>query len=338
MKAFRVVVTGFVALVAVLGGCSKDSSTSNPAGPGTTTPALSGSWTVINGANDRVHMVFKSDNTYAFLDKYAYGLRAVESGVYQVDGSTVDFGNSQQPSIFSFSIRNDTLTLYNPQQVVVSYRNASAPSDTQWVKRAAILDSIIAPTRDPTDIAINGNTLWYGNTYDANHLYKIDLTNRTVDSSLTVSVSAWALEWDGTNLWASDDGSGSVYKINTTTGATTFTSKTMGAWIEGIAWDGTALWCSSWNEESLYRYNPATDAVLTTLPLGGQPSGLAYAGGYLFVVVNGVINKCTPAPFAVAAAYSLKGLDILGIAFDGANFWITGSSNTEAKIYKVALQ
>jgi len=337
MKSIQAAVLGVTIAAMLVAGCSKDSTSSNPSTPSTTTPPIAGTWTVISGPPGLKHLHFKDDNTFLFLNQRDYGLRDVTAGIYQVSGGTVDLGNNQYPSLYAYTLKNDTLTLYTPSVSITTFRNAAAPADTQWVRPAGVIDSITAPTDEATDISINNTTMWYGNAYASNHLYRIDLVSRAVDSSLDVTVDAWALEWDGTHLWASSDGSDAIYQINTSTGATVFTSKSMGAWIQGIAWDGSSLWCTSANESSLYRYNPATDAILATYRLNTQPSGAAFAGGYLYLCVNGVINKCTTAPFAVVNAWYLPGSSIFGIAFDGASFWVTTSLERGARIYKVSL-
>ena len=122
------------------------------------------------------------------------------------------------------------------------------------------------------------------------------------------------------------------------TGATLSSSVPMGSWIYGIAWDGTVLWCSSNNASTIYRYNPTSNTVVSTLPVvGGRPAGMAYAGGYVYVCMNGIINKCSTTPFNTIASYRIPNAQASGIAFDGANFWVSCEVGNGAKIYKVAL-
>jgi streptogramin lyase len=149
------------------------------------------------------------------------------------------------------------------------------------------------------------------------------------------------VEWDGTNIWTSSDGDDAIFKLNPTTGATTFTSAAMGAWVYGIAWDGTVFWCTSNNEQSIYRYNPNTNTVAATYSLGSgvSPEGDAFVNGYLYVCTNGTINKCTPSPFNTVAAYRIPGIQAFGIAFDGTKYWVSGTdANYKTLLYKVALQ
>jgi hypothetical protein len=344
MKSIFTSIVLVAGLIAALSGCTKDSSTTAPISGTTTTSAIAGTWTVISGPGNLKHLEFRDDNLFYLLNQYGYGLRDFAAGVYQVSGGTLDLGNNQYPSLYAVTIKNDTLTLVSPpSSPIVAYKNSSAPSDQAWVKDAVVLDSIPAPIHDNTDITANGNALWYGNARSANHLYKIDLLSRSVDSSLAATLSAWAVEWDGKNLWCSDDGSDMIYKLDST-GAKIATSASMGAWIYGIAWDGTVFWCSSNNENAVYRYNPVSNTVLTTLMIGARPSGLAYAGGYVYLCVNGVINKCGTTPFNTVASYRIRDTQAFGIAFDGTNFWVScrvGNADNYAansyRIYKVSL-
>ncbi len=337
MKPLRALLALGLMLAAAIGGC-KDDDTTAPAAAPSTGPSVSGIWTVISGSATTKYLEFRDDNLYYYLNQYDYGLKDFTQGVYQVSGGAVDFGSSQYPSLYAFTVRNDTLILSAPQSTtIVAYKNPAAPSDTSWAKPVFPLDSIRAPITTATDFTIRGTTLIYGNAYSATHLYKIDLVSRSVDSSMATSVSAWAFEWNETNLWASNDGYDQIFKLDST-GASIGSSAAMGAWIYGIAWDGTVFWCSSNNESTIYRYNPVSNTIVSTLPItGARPEGMAYAGGYVYVCMNGVINKCSTTPFNAVAAYRIPNAEAFGIASDGANFWVSCDTGTGVKIYKVSL-
>lgn len=325
----------FLLLVGVIvAGCSKDNDTTGPSIP--TISAIAGKWTILSGKQGTTYLTVHSDNVYYFLHQYSYGLRSMDGGVAQVSGNTINLDQV----VYNYSVSGDTLRLTTPTQTIVAVQTATAPSDSQWVTPVAVLDTMSPPVPAATDMSINGNTMWYGNGYSSHNLYKINLVTRAVDT-LPTSEYAWAVEWDGTNIWTSSDGSSSIYRLNPTLGVTTFTSTQMGAWVYGIAWDGADFWCTSSNEQTIYRYNPGTDAVVSTYPLGQgvYPAGEAYANGYLYVCTNGVINKCTPSPFNTVAAYRIAGIDAFGIAYDGTNYWVSGTdANEKTMLYKVALQ
>ncbi len=318
-----------------ISGCTKDSTSTSPSTSVSSTSALAGNWVVLSGLPQTKYLSIHGDNVYFNLHEFAYGLRAMDGGVAQVSGGTIDLGQS----IYNYTVSGDTLQLTAPGQSVVCVRSTTAPSDSQWVSAVKVLDTMSTPIPDATDMTIMGNIMWYGNGYSSHNLYRINLSTRDVDT-LPTTVYAWAVEWDGSNLWASSDGSTTIQKIDTATGATKFTSVQMGAWIYGIAWDGTVLWCTSNNEQSIYRYDPVGDMVLTTYRLGSgaYAGGVAYANGSLYVCTNGVINKCTTSPFGTAAAFQIPGIYAFGLAFDGTDFWVSGyDSQNKYMMYKVAL-
>lgn len=326
---------GMLVFALVLAGCSKGSDTTAPVTE--TAPDFIGKWTVIAGGGTRKHLVFKADNSFAFLNEHQFGIRTLELGIFQAVNGTVDLGNDQYPSLYAFTIQHDTLTLTTPQKSIICYRNSTAPADTQWARIAVVLSTFDAPIPEVTDIAVRDSILFYGNGYSAPHLFKVNLFTGAVDTTLKVSVFAWAVEWDGTSLWCGSNGYDAISRINPTTGGVVSTSKPMGAWIYGIAWDGSRLWCSSNNEQSLYRYNPAGDVVEQTYKLETSPAGLAYVGGFLYVVAGGVINKCTPSPLAVVDAYRIPGAEIFGIAHDGASFLVSSYAEGNPKVHRILL-
>ncbi len=319
---------------ASIAGCTKDNDTTAPSSP--TISAVSGKWVVLSGIQNTSYLSIHDDNVFYMLHQYAYGLRSMDGGVAQVSGGTINLGQV----VYNYAVSGDTMRLTTPSQTVVAVRSSTAPSDTQWVTTVAVLDTMTPPVQEATDMAINGNIMWYGNGYSSHNLYKINLTTRSVDT-LPTTEYAWAVEWDGTNIWTSSDGDDAIFKLNPTSGATISTSAAMGAWIYGIAWDGTVFWCTSNNEQSIYKYNPSTNTVASTYPLGpgAYPEGDAFVNGYLYVCTNGVINKCTPSPLNTVAAYRIAGINAFGIAFDGTNYWISGQdANYKTKLYKVSLQ
>jgi hypothetical protein len=332
---------GIVVMAVLLGltagGCANDAAPSGASSTGDTTPAIVGKWTLVKGGGVRKHLVFKTDNSFVFLDEHPYGIRTIETGIYQAVSGTIDLGNDQYPSLYAFSITNDTLVMSTPNLSLTGYRNASAPADTQWARTVTTLYSFPAPIATATDIACKDSSLWYGNAYSAHHLFKINLSTGVVDTSLVVSAYAWAVEWADTSLWCGSNGYDAIMRISPVTGISLFQSKPMGAWIYGIAWDGARLWCSSNNEQSLYRYNPTTDVVEQTYTLNIQPAGMDYAGGHLYVCVDGIINKCTTSPLAVVGAYRIPGKRVFGIAHDAASFLVSTGDEGPAEIHRVLL-
>src|SRR5512140_2920219 len=98
----------------IISGCNKDSTTTGPAVAAATAPSLVGTWTIVSSSGHMKHLEFRSDNVYYMMNQYAYGVRDLAAGVYQISGNALDLGSNQSPSLYAFSIKNDTLTLVSP--------------------------------------------------------------------------------------------------------------------------------------------------------------------------------------------------------------------------------
>jgi len=210
-----------------------------------------------------------------------------------------------------------------------------------WVVPIQVLDEVslgdqsIVPA---TDLAFDGTYIWYGNAYSArNQLVRYNFSSKSEVGSLPVSVSAWGLGWDGTNLWASSNGYDTVQKIDMTSGNTLTSSVAMGAWIPGIAWDGSRIWAVSGNEQTLYEYNPATNTVVTSTPINTYPGGLEWYGGSLYMTVGDTVQKMNTGTVMATKTYSLKGVQLTGITYDGTSWYLMAVEDDRTKILKVNL-
>ena len=204
---------------------------------------------------------------------------------------------------------------------------------------------MLAPTDQLTDIAANGQYLWYGNAYSSvRKLHRIEIGTRTeapLPTATDFTQYSFALELANGFLWTGSNGGSELYKVNMTTGASTAVAGvTFGPWLNGIAWDGQFLWCASSNNQAIYKYNPTTNAIAATYT-DIRVEGMAFVGTTLYMCKNGIINKCTSSPLRATAAYRIPGVYIGGIAHDGTNFWIATRSNAYPNyvymLYKVSL-
>ncbi len=324
----------FLAVLVMVGlfvvGCGEDDTTNPVQG---TINQLLGKWQVLSGFSAK-YMNFNSDNTFDFLYEKNFGVRTLRSGVYLVNGTQVIFDFQ----IYNITVHLDTLTLWEPGNVIMAVKSDTIPGADDWVTPLDTLRSFAAPISLAPDMAWHGGYLWFGNGYTSDYLYKIDTATGSAVDSLSTSSYAWSLEWSGDSLWVSSDGSDNIYRIDTITGNILTMSPDMGAWIKGIAWDGEDLWCGSGNARTIYRFNPESDVIIDTFYIDLGVGGMTYDGTYLYACFEGVLNKFSVFPeFEVVAAYRLPEHTIYGIAYDGEGYWVTAIYRDEYKIIKLDL-
>ncbi|MBN2480273.1 MAG: hypothetical protein JXB19_00915 [Bacteroidales bacterium] len=281
------------------------------------------------------YLLIKPDNTISLLYKYDYGIRGGKEGLCQIIGGQINiFGDC----LFNFTVDDNDLTLTNPDGEIILRCYGNEPSRHQWVANIELLQTMDAPVEQGTDLAFNGEFLWYGagtNYSDPAYLYKIDPATLSVVQNLPTSNWAVGIEWADGYLWTSSNGYSSIYKVNPLTGSNVFTSVGMGLWIKGIAYDNNYLWCGSWNEKTIYKYNPFLNLVSAEFQIRCLPEGVAYVGGYLYICVDGFLNRCTTDPFQCVGAYDLANGYIYGFAFDGNDYWISAYLAEESPHYKI---
>ena len=323
----------------VLTSCKKDDN--GPANTTTNQTTIYGKWQVASGDADVKYFLFNSDNTWYGLKEGNYGVRDLESGVAQITATQVNF----RGQIFNYTISGTELRITNTTQTIVCNLNASAPDLAQWVAAITILDSIVAPTDQMTDIAANNQYIWYGNGYSSvRKLHRIEIANRTeapIPAATDFTQYSFGLELANGFLWTGSNGGSELYKVNLSTGAATLvTGVTLGPWMYGLAWDGQYLWCASGNNQTIYKYNPATNAIAGSYS-DVRVDGMAFVGTTLYMCKNGIVNRCTSSPLRANAAFRIPGVYIGGIAHDGTNFWLAarlGNYPTQRfMLYKVSL-
>jgi len=316
--------------------CKKDNDMISP---------IYNKWTYVSGGLDLEedfqhlkYIIIQADNTVSLLYEYDHGIRGCNEDLCQVtNGQIYLFGYY----LFNFTVDGNTMILQNPDEEIIFERNGNEPSKQEWIQPVEITESYNAPIESGTDLAFDGEFLWYGNgaNYDdPAYLYKIDPASLSVIEQLPTSNWAIGIEWADGYLWTSSNGHSSIYKVNPVTGSNLLTSVNMGGWINGIAFDGQYLWVGD-SYHKIYKYNPGINTVEEEIPIEFFPDGMAYVQNYLYICVGGIINKCTTDPFQFVAAYDIERGYICGIAHDGNDFYISAYLNNETpcKICKISL-
>ena len=335
-----VVMAAVAALLATACGSGGVNNGGNAGNGGTETPAVYGAWSITSmtgvdfNDGDPVflpsskYLRVESDKTFAILNETSpNAFHAVRSGV--VSATTTQVGLDGR--FFNYAVSGNTLTLSRPNGQIVATRAPSAPATNAWVVPAVASGpaiTIAASIGEGTDLAWDGAHFWVGNDDATDTIQQIALDTGEVSSTLPANMDVIGIGWDGAHFWVSDDGHDKVYKIDNT-GAVLETSPAMGAWVQGIAFDGTKIWGYSQNEQTLYAYVPGTTTLTDTIPLpDAYGGGIEYANGFIYLVTGNSIYKIQPSPPKVLTTYSFYGLYYLvGIAFDGTNFYVLGNAS-----------
>jgi hypothetical protein len=197
-----------------------------------------GKWEVLSGMENVKYLVFTDDKNCIKLKQYAYEHKSKETSIFQAtNGQIIIYDNNYYNQIYNTRISRDTLYLTGTGEEVIALKEPDAPDPEDWTGSITIQSSFPAPINDLTDIGFDGTSLWYGNAYNSNYLYKINRINGNLDS-IPTTLYAWAIEFANPYLWVSSNGGTQIHSVNKTTGSTIAGSTALGPWIYGIAWDG----------------------------------------------------------------------------------------------------
>ena len=99
--------------------------------------------------------------------------------------------------------------------------------------------------------------------------------------------------FDGTNIWVTNQGSGTVSKINpsTNTVTATVTVGSFGSGPSGVAFDGTNIWVTNRGSGTVSKINPTTNTVTATVAGLSGPYGVAYDGTNIWVTGVNTVSK-----------------------------------------------
>ena len=143
---------------------------------------------------------------------------------------------------------------------------------------------------------------------------------------INVGTDPLFLVYDGANMWASNNGSNTVTKIQGSTG-NVLATVTVGTKPEGLAYDGANLWVANYGSNTVSVINAASASVVATYPAGSYPGALASDGTHIWVVsyAFNTLTELNKTNGAVVNTYSFGPADIGlgGVLFDGTYIWVT---------------
>lgn len=149
---------------------------------------------------------------------------------------------------------------------------------------------------------------------------------------ITVGASPVNLAFGAGSVWVSNNGGGTVSRIDPAAGRVVATVDVGGA-PAAVASGGGSVWVGNFGNSLLARIDPSTDAVAGRLDLGGQPLGPAVAADGTVWVSNfdGSIERVAPAGDRVLARIVLGGKP----AFTAVAFGLVWSVNQNGTVCTV---
>lgn len=338
--------TFLLMITLIVFGCSKNDDNSN-------TNPIVGQWEYVSGdfiLGDDKYLYFNADNTLNILSETNANFRGAFNTNYAVSNDEITFAGivNGLDLTANYTIDNNILIIFNDFFNMTLQKLNNGPNVNQWIESLTILSEGMAPWDGLVDIAFtyDKTKIVYGKTNDSDHIGLIDPITfeevgqiATTNSARTVEIEKF--DSDFRYLFQSDNDSDVFYGYNQDTNNLEVTSNPLGAWIKGLASvDNNNIWVASGDESSLYLYNYVDNAINTTIVLDLQPEGLDYQNGILYICDGRSFHKCQISPnFQVLKTYAIPNVTVNGIAFDGANFWVSGYNyvNQEYKLIKTSL-
>lgn len=154
-----------------------------------------------------------------------------------------------------------------------------------------------------------------------------------VGNNFTTGNNPTEIAFDGSDVWISNSGSGSVTKLKGSDGSL------IGTYAVGnspwdVAFDGANVWVVNTGSDSVTKLKASDGSVVGTYPVGASPQGIAFDGVNMWVANYGsnTITKLKASDGGLVGSYNV-GSNPFFVAFDGANVWVANyASNNVSKL------
>jgi len=313
-----------LAILFVLGSCKKD----KPAAPLT----VKGTWKIVT---DRP---FTFGSYYIFTETQGYvcktdneNIHYISYGNYQLNGNklinTSYDGFSNYTRMWEVELKNDTLYLHNvnPYNDVILVKDPTGPATPDnWTKQAKLLTSF-AMQDAPGDITWNAGKIYYNAPgFSADKIYVVSTTNGAIIDSIPTVSHYYGIEYNNDKLYVSY-GKKVIRVGSTGTEDVVSPDNPNNDNLWHLAATGNGIY--AYGLEYLHNYAPGGNSFNSGLYVGSTYSELAYANGYMYIVKDGIISRCTIDFWHAQQSFYVYGYSIRGIAFDGTYFWCTAKNN-----------
>jgi peptide/nickel transport system substrate-binding protein len=185
-------------------------------------------------------------------------------------------------------------------------------------------DSVVATVNvgaGPTALAATANSVWVANTLSAS-VSEIAIQSGRVVRTVGVGPEPAGIAAGGGSIWVTDQGNGTVYRLDQTTGALLAAPIDVGSGPVGIAFGSGAAWIVNSIDGTLSRIDAQTGAV-TTNHVGQGPVDVAVESGRVWVAdeYGDSVAEVDPATLAVTHTTLTNGAP-LSLATAGSRLWV----------------
>lgn len=200
-----------------------------------------------------------------------------------------------------------------------------------------VVTAKITVGKSPSGVAIAPNGIWVTNWFD-NTLTRIDAaTNQvlqTVPVTLPGSAGPEAIAFGEASLWVTSSGfdesgsplPGTLLRIDPASGQPQATIP-IGRGAYDIEVSRGAAWVALYDDNAVVRVDTTTNQVATSIAVTGNPIGLAFGAGSLWIGCgNGIVARVDPATNGVVATTQAQ--DTGGFVAFGANaVWMSNAGH-----------
>ena len=328
-----------VITISLITSCKKDEATS-------TDHSLIGKYELISNApytQEYKYLIFNENKIYS-LSLTDNNFRSMYVVNYRVSGNTILCDGVS----VTYSLTDNILTFYYENGETIYKRNNNLQINTEWVKYITPLVEYEFNNKGISDICYYNNSIWIpgdGIIYRYDPALNSIIDSISVIDSVGLSLGNIGAVTSAINmLWIPSKYG--LLSLDPNTGHLISTHSGMPL-CGIITYDNHYMWGYRSDYGSFYKYDIYTNTLLQEFYVSdywGSSSGLAFAKGYYYFCVHGVIHKCTFEPFQVISAYSFNPATstssffyINGIAYDGTNFWVITVRGTKRGLAKVNL-
>jgi YVTN family beta-propeller protein len=143
-----------------------------------------------------------------------------------------------------------------------------------------------------------------------------------VIDTIYIGDSPYAVSSDGTHVWVTNLGEGSVSEIEASSG-TVIRTIPVGASAFDVSSDGTDVWVTSPSAELVTEIDASSGTVVKTIPVGSRPHGISSDGAHVWLTNP---EEDTVTELDAASAMVLRtipvGSEPEGVSADGTHVWV----------------